>query len=82
MLKKLGLDGGAKAMIGEDDERAAEWLLCVGMEPAQKGGGKGGWRIVMHLQSIDLTANVRKRWRTYPVQATHSSSALRSYEIP
>ena len=47
MLEKLGLDGGAKAVIGDDDERAAEWLLCVGVEPGQKGDGEGSSRIVM-----------------------------------
>ena len=34
---RLGLDGSAKAVIGDDDQRTAERLHCVGMQPAAKG---------------------------------------------
>ena len=33
----LGLDGSAKAVIGDDDQRTAERLHCMGMQPAVKG---------------------------------------------
>ena len=34
---RLGLDGSAKAVIGDDDQRTAERLHGVGMQPAAKG---------------------------------------------
>ena len=34
---RLGLDGSAKAVIGDDDQRTAERLHGVRMQPAAKG---------------------------------------------
>ena len=40
VMGKLRLHGGAKTVIGDDDERVAERLLCRWVEPV----GKRTWR--------------------------------------